>query len=146
MEENELKRYGVLGMKWGVRKDPKRAYDRAGKKLSRLDRRTVKKTQKANKLEGKYLSAKNKFEWEDPLVFNRIRTNSRAKKYVKLKRRFDRANLKSYKARTKALNWYKNMEKTFKNIDLDGVNQEYVDLGKAYSEMLFREERVRRTS
>lgn len=31
-EQNELQHYGVLGMKWGVRKNPSKAYARAVKK------------------------------------------------------------------------------------------------------------------
>lgn len=34
----ELMHYGVLGMKWGVRKNPARAYVKAHKKLRRLER------------------------------------------------------------------------------------------------------------
>lgn len=34
---NELKHYGVLGMKWGVRRNPPKAYSKAVKKKNRLD-------------------------------------------------------------------------------------------------------------
>lgn len=37
MTENELMHYGVLGMKWGVRKDRGEAIGKAYKKLGALD-------------------------------------------------------------------------------------------------------------
>lgn len=39
MTDRELQHYGVLGMKWGVRKNPTKAYVKATKKQRRLDRR-----------------------------------------------------------------------------------------------------------
>lgn len=39
MTDRELQHYGVLGMKWGVRKNPTKAYVKATKKQRRLDKR-----------------------------------------------------------------------------------------------------------
>ena len=36
--DGELKHYGVVGMKWGVRKDPAKAYFKAHKKLRKLEK------------------------------------------------------------------------------------------------------------
>lgn len=36
MNENELMHYGVLGMKWGVRKDPSKTYAKVARKLNKL--------------------------------------------------------------------------------------------------------------
>lgn len=36
MNENELMHYGVLGMKWGVRKDPSKTYAKVTRKLNKL--------------------------------------------------------------------------------------------------------------
>ena len=37
--ENELRHYGVLGMKWGVRRNSSKTYAKASKKLSKLDKK-----------------------------------------------------------------------------------------------------------
>ena len=35
--QSELRHYGVLGMKWGIRKDPHAAYEKASAKKRKLD-------------------------------------------------------------------------------------------------------------
>ena len=40
--EDELKHYGVLGMKWGVHRNPQRAYEKATKKLYKLNKKSQK--------------------------------------------------------------------------------------------------------
>ena len=42
--EDELKRFGVLGMKWGVRRNSSKTYAKASKKLSKLDKKVERKT------------------------------------------------------------------------------------------------------
>ena len=42
-ETNELQHYGVLGMKWGVKRNPTKAYIKASKKRDRLNKWVVAK-------------------------------------------------------------------------------------------------------
>lgn len=65
--ESELKHYGVLGMKWGVRKDPKKAYEKAKKKMAKLDDKATKATRKADNSYYSFFTSKRrakKLRWK----------------------------------------------------------------------------------
>ena len=129
MASNELEHYGVLGMKWGVRKDPDRAYEKAGKKLSKLDRKVsilslkgAAKEQKAVKRQRKASSA---------LLFSRFK----ARRASKATRRALKVYQKAQEKQVKAYRWNEQMKKAFKNVKVSNMNKDYVALGEKYSKM-----------
>ena len=128
-EGGELKHYGVIGMKWGVRKGrTQQAYAKASKKLEKLDKqyrrtevRALKKSAKADK---------------STILTPSDRARRRAFKASKAQKRLDK---KLYKART----FYEQMDETFKNTDIKmtarqrQLGKEYLETAKMRSQMKY---------
>lgn len=129
--ENELEHYGVLGMKWGVRKDPQRAYDKANKKLAKLEDRVNRSKQRVSKLQGKTLRRQERAN--DALVFKKFR----AKRAAKSTRKLGEAYTRVQKRTAKAKKWYDAMSDAFKDVKVSELktNSASVELGKKYANM-----------
>lgn len=131
--EEDIEHYGVLGMKWGVRKDPQRAYDRANKKLSALDRKASKAERKAIRKETRSVRRQQR---ADTAIFF-PKTKARLASWAIA--RSEKSRQKYVKKMSKAVTWSKNMQEIFKDTKVTAMNQEYVDLGKKYSDMQIKD-------
>lgn len=133
---NELTHYGVLGMKWGVRKDPVKAHAKASKKLRKLDKKVQVREKQHNRREA-IANARLRTLPAKKMLFGKSAVSSReVRRTSKAIRRSQTTWRQLKKSRKLAENWYKKMEKTFANVDVSTLNPEDVELGKRYAAML----------
>lgn len=117
MSEYELYHYGVVGMKWGIRRGKTaKAYTKASKKLDKIDTKIKKQTEKFHKKAQKAETA------------GYLKREKAQRKANKAARRLTKTTIKGKK-------WVKAMEKNFKNTDVT-MTKEQIDLGRKYSDFL----------
>ena len=122
---NELYHYGVVGMKWGVRRgNSAQAYTKASKKLKRLDRKADKAVEKA-------YNKKSKADMKASSFF--ATPKSAMKADFKAQKALRKATVKANKARK----WLHSMEKTFANTT-ETLSQDQIKLGEKYTDIMNR--------
>lgn len=107
--DGELYHYGVVGMKWGVRRNATKAYERASKKMKRLKNKADKAKIKYGKKSGVHLTDFG------------IEAERKARK-------------KAARADAKAIAWQRAMDKEFSNKKLSKLEQNYIRKGETYAQ------------
>lgn len=125
LPNGELFHYGVLGMKWGVRRDASRAYAKASNKADALRKKQTNLNVKAAKLQKKALE-------KEVHATNEKQYQKARKKQFKA----NKLNLKAAKKQKKYDKWIKRMENEFANVKVSDISAETRDAGKRYVYML----------
>lgn len=133
--QDELLHYGVLGMKWGVRRNASRAYGSAIKKKNKLEKKAMKLDTKAAKQQSKaakvslkatekLAKATSKGAYQDGMKLQ-LEANKKNAKAAKL-------NKKAAKYRKKKQKWEKEMNKAFAGYTVKSLPKQKMDSGKAF--------------
>lgn len=133
--DDYLEHYGVRGMKWGVRHDPKKAGRKSLKKLSKLDKKASDAEQSALKKESSAANMRYKAEYKKQ--YSRSRMGQRkAERYDKDATLMEAdarvARAKANTAVDKAKKWASSMNKVFADVKISDVSREDRELGKKY--------------
>ena len=105
--DGELRHYGVVGMKWGVRRNPTKAYERASKKMKKLQDKADKAKIKYGKKSGVHLTDFG------------VAAERKARK-------------QAAREDANAIKWKRAMDKEFSTKKLSSLEQKYISKGESY--------------
>lgn len=140
IRNDELMHYGVLGMKWGVRRARRASNSGNTEKANRIYSKTFAKSSKT--VDKAHKKAVNKNLESAKLQKKALKKEAKATseaQYNKARKKQFKANklqLKSAKLEKKAMKLEKKMGKAFADVSIKDIDRETLDIGKKYIYML----------
>ena len=126
MCENELYHYGVRGMKWGVQKNPSKAYAKSSKKADMLKKKAASLEEKSNKYHEKTVKRMARPSFTD---FGVAKERRMAKKDA-------RFEVKAKRAKAESSKFERRMRENFKDVSVNDISKEDLSIGREYIDML----------
>lgn len=120
---NELMHYGVLGMKWGKRKNPSSAFGKSSEKADKLRRKISKTEVKLDKASNNLTKYSQRGDQD--------KANRAAAKVKRVGQKLQKRTAKSQK-------WEKAMSKTFNKTKMSDITQKDLIKGRDYVNMLVK--------
>ena len=115
-----LQHYGILGMKWGVRHDPRRAYEKASNKARKYQKKIDKYTTKANK---KFSQGVSKSGGMFSSQKGAAKAFAKSSKYSR----------KALSKAQKGAKWIDRMKKEFAKQSVVSIDPAIIKLGESYT-------------
>lgn len=145
--EKALQHYGVLGMKWGVRKDPNKAANKAIKKLKKIENKSQKAKEIAigNRLNSAQLERKSvRYSEKASRTVNTKKRTKLENKAKTLHAQYLNRNLKAAKMDRKAerlsrkgRNWANKMNQYLSNQTYSSVSSEDIAYARKWAVSVF---------
>lgn len=131
MSDQELKHYGVVGMKWGVRKDPSKQFGKSSAKLNKKKKKLVARKEEAAKLRYKGTKLESKATSERKLKKAREKIFEAAK-----------MDLKNAKMDKKIQKYEQKMKEAFADVPIWKISPSDAEKGKNYLYILNKDKKI----